>query len=134
MAGVLCQLSNIIRKLIQLHLVIIYYTLFLIAAPETLEVTLDESNNCRLSWDPPHISRRHGSIMGYLINCSTQDDDVDIANTTSNAAQILLRPHAEYNCCVFAVNEIAEGHPICKTLTTYESGIHTCTIYFKALK
>ena len=95
----------------------------LIAAPENLNITLDESNTCTLSWDPPHIATRHGTIMGYLVICSNQYDDVDTANTSSNSLQLLLRPHAEYECCVFAVNEIGEGTPVCKTLVTYESGI-----------
>lgn len=92
------------------------------AAPLGLDVTLDYSNNCSLSWTPPTIVKRHGSILEYLVNCSAQDDDLQATNSTSNSLHLFLRPHATYHCCVFAINEIGLGNPACKTLVTFESG------------
>ena len=94
-----------------------------IATPENLKITLDALNTCTLSWTPPRIATRHGTIIGYHVRCSNQYNDVDAANTSSNTLQLLLKRHAEYECCVFAINEIGEGIPVCKTLVTHESGI-----------
>ena len=88
-------------------------------------MTLGESNNCTLTWQPPVIAKRHGHILEYFANCSSQSfDDEQTLNINTTVTLLILMPHVVYNCCVFAVNEIGLGDPACQTVVTYESG--TC--------
>ena len=93
-------------------------------------VTVDESNNGTLSWLPPNtLMKRHGHILHYLVNCSSNDIDEEslITNTSTTVTQewLVLQPYAMYECCVFAsVNEIGLGIPACQTLTTNEAGVY----------
>ena len=93
-------------------------------------MTLGESNNCTLTWQPPVIAKRHGHILEYFAKCSSQsfDDAEQTFNTNTTVALLILMPHVAYNCCVFVVNQIGLGDLACQTVVTYESG--TCiTIY-----
>ena len=92
-------------------------------------MTLGESNNCTLTWQPPVIAKRHGHILEYFANCSSQSFDEDqTLNTNTTVALLILRSHTVYNCCALAVNEIGLGDPACQTVVTYESGIMYGTI------
>ena len=75
-----------------------------------------------MNWDPPVVVKRHGNILEYLVNCSTQSFEEVIQNTSTAEAFLVLQPYTMYNCCVFAVNEVGLGDPSCKTIMTHEAG------------
>lgn len=97
-----------------------------VVAPVDFQVTVNESNNSTMNWLPPNmLMKRHGHILHYLINCSSHgiDEEILTTNTTVTEEWLVLQPHAMYECCVFAVNEIGLGIPACQTFTTNEAGI-----------
>ena len=89
-------------------------------------MTLGESNNCTLTWQPPVIAKRHGHILEYFANCSASQsfDEDQTLNTNTTVALLILMPHVVYNCCVFPVNEVGLGDPACQMVVTYEAGIY----------
>ena len=105
---------------------------YIIVTPGTLWVTLDESNNATLSWQPPYIERRHGTILYYIVNCSAHWQglrDEQTANTTFTNQTLELQPYTPYQCCVSAVNEVGRGTPSCLTFITHEAGIYWHMMY-----
>lgn len=96
-----------------------------IASPIRFQATVDHSNLCALSWQPSNITKRHGTIQHYLVNCnsSTEDAKEDYNWTVlTTTTFISLRPYQFYNCCVAAVNEAGRGSSSCQTVITHEAG------------
>ena len=101
-----------------------------IASPIRFQATIDDSNLCTLNWQPPNITKRHGTIQHYLVNCSTEDMregnwTVLATNTTTR-----LQPYQFYNCCVAAVNEAGRGNLSCQTIITHEAGTVTVDMLY----
>ena len=84
-------------------------------------------NLCTLSWQPPaNISRRHGTILYYIVNCSTDEGFGNKLNTTSaqTSQTLMLQPYKVHKCCVFGVNEVGCGNSSCQTIITHQAGIY----------
>ena len=127
------HMKSIVKIKTKTRALILLLDLFDTAPPLDLRVTLDETNNCTLTWQPPVIAKRHGNISEYFVNCFSKSFDNEVFNTSATAALLIFRPHAVYNCCVFAVNEIGLGDSACQTVTTYEAGMHYNTTIFMNL-
>ena len=111
---------------------IVKLTLTLITAPpRDFEVSLDETNNCTLTWCPPPVGANNS--LRYMINCSGQNTAAQLLNTTSTLYSPSLHPHVRYRCCVFVSNEFGDGEQACVTFFTYESGtwIHCTHCYYR---
>lgn len=95
--------------------------------PLNLQVVVDESNICTLSWQTPVTAKRHGTLINYLIICTVwrNEDDYNITIYTNDTDQTLvLSQYASYyTCCISGVNEAGVGDPACQPFITYESGI-----------
>ena len=50
-----------------------YYFYCNVASLVRFQATVDHSNQGTLSWQQPNITKRHGIIQHYLINCSTEN-------------------------------------------------------------
>ena len=100
-----------------------YYAVYHVASPIRFQATVDHSNQCTLSWQPPNITKRHGTIQHYLVNCSTENLREDHNWTVlTTATSISLQPYRFYNCCVAAVNEAGRGSSSCQIIITHEAG------------
>ena len=97
-----------------------------------------------LSWSPPHKSEKHGTILSYIVYCSSQRLGEAIirprtifssaANETSTTILSGLHPFTTYNCCVSATNDQGRGKLACQSFVTEESGNRLSGIYKVAIE
>lgn len=115
-------------------------------APQSLSINMGFIGQSPvLSWLPPLESERHGNILNYTINCSSQNliepQTIQMSYPArSNPSVILssLHPFTTYNCCVSANNDQGKGLPICQLVVTAEAGtvnilaacVNTCHMKF----
>ena len=98
--------------------------------PRNFQVTVSESNICTMSWQPPaDLSIRHGTILHYIVNCSSQEFAQDQSeNSTQMFQMFTLQPYLVYECCVLGVNQVGLGNSSCQTIITNEAGVYTIII------
>ena len=89
-----------------------------VVMPQTLNVSVDNSNRATLRWQSPVVNTRHGTISNFFINCSAQreSDEQTAVSFDSFPNQVyivfnLIHSNTLYQCCVSAV----DGYSIMQT-------------------
>ena len=100
----------------------IYHHLTL-AMPQDVNATIDEELYVNMSWLPPKLNKRHGSLLSYVINCTgVTTGDVLSVETQNTTGGLQLDEYKVYQCCVAAVSQAGIGNPSCILITSQGRG------------
>jgi len=93
--------------------------------PENITFDLTSSRAMTLSWDPPVVDSRDGTISGYNILCSS-DEHMEFLQQFNNPATAQsvsmtgLNPFTNYNCCIATQTTNGNGPYHCDVGITLE--------------
>ena len=92
--------------------------------PQGLSVTTDEETHITdISWLPPTLNKRYGSLLAYAINCTgAKTGDLLTIETENTTHRLQLEQHEVYQCCVAVVNQAGIGNPSCVLIRTHSGG------------
>ena len=94
-------------------------------APQSVQISNTTLSTISLTWFPPLITERYGlDIFGYIINCSSDHDDL-VGNAVKytesfNATLFNLHPFTVYSCCVAASSNHGRGQEACQSAVTWD--------------
>ena len=102
------------------------YNVVHIAMPTSLQIIVNESNVCTMTWQPPaNLTVGHGTISHYIASCSSEKfGQEESENSTQMFQMFTLQPYLVYECCVLGVNQVGLGNSSCQTIITNEAGIY----------
>ena len=93
--------------------------------PQNVRNTARSSTTLNISWSPPLITQRYGTILRYNVSCLGSDMlqfNQTTDNSTFSARMVGLRPYTNYSCCISAITTVAEGKKACTNTITSEAG------------
>ena len=90
--------------------------------PQNVRNTARSSTTLSISWSPPLITQRYGTILRYNVSC-LGSGVLQFHQTTDNSTRMVgLHPYTHYSCCISAITTMAEGTRACLNTRTLETG------------
>ena len=93
--------------------------------PQNVRNTARSSTTLSISWSPPLITQRYGTILRYNVSClgsGMLQFNQTTDNSTFSVRMVSLRPYTNYSCCISAITTVAEGTKACTNTITSEAG------------
>jgi len=89
--------------------------------PQSIRITSRSSTTLSISWSPPLITQRYGTILRYNVSCLGSGVLQFHQTTDSSTRMVGLHPYTHYSCCISAITTMAEGTRACLNTRTLET-------------